>query len=132
MRIATKIMLWLIVATTTFHLGIVFRVIPYEVAWGGRLKTNSEIYVFEIISIIINTFFCIILLMKAGYINQIIPERIVNLILWVFLVLFGLNTFGNVLAKTNFEKIFVILTFSSAILIWIILKAKNKKHETKD
>jgi hypothetical protein len=87
-------------------------------------------YIFETISIIINLFLGIILLIKGNYIKQIIPIKVVNLILWIFLIIFGLNTIGNVLAKTNFEKLFAIITLASSILIWIILKKQNNEHTT--
>lgn len=130
MRTAIKLMLGLIIAVTIFHLSIILKIIPYEITWGGRLKNDAEMYVFETISIAINLFLDFILLTKGSYIRQIIPMKVVNLILWIFLILFGLNTIGNVLAKTNFEKFFAILTFASSILIWIILKKKTNEHTT--
>jgi len=72
----------------------------------------------------------LILLIKGKYLREFIPMKIVNIILWIFLVLFGLNTVGNILAKTNFEKFFALLTLVSAILIWIILKKDKNEHTT--
>ena len=129
-RIAIKLMLSIIIAVTIFHLSILLKIIPYEITWGGRLKNDSEMYVFETISILVNFILGLTLLIKGNYIKQIISLKSVNIILWIFLILFGLNTIGNIFAKTNFEKIFSILTLSSSILIWIILKAKNNEHIT--
>lgn len=126
MRIAIQLMLWLIILVIIFHLSIILKIIPYEITWGGRLKSDSEMYVFETISIVINLFLIWILSIKGNYIRQVIPIRVVNLILWIFLVIFVFNTIGNVFAKTNFEKSFAIITFISSVLIWIILK-KNKE-----
>ena len=39
------------VLATIFHIMILVRVIPYEITWGGRLKTVEEMFVFETISI---------------------------------------------------------------------------------
>ncbi len=130
-KTASKIMLWLIVAVTIFHLSILLKIIPYEITWGGRLKNDSEMYVFETISITINLFLGMIILIKGKYIKQIIPLKVVNIILWVFIVLFVLNTVGNLMAKTNFEKLFTILTLASSILIWIIL-VKSKHEQEKN
>jgi len=121
-KIAIKIMLGLLIATILFHLCIVLRIIPYEITWGGRLKSDSEMYVFESISILINLLLVSVLLVKGKYIRELLPMRVVNITLWIFLVLFGLNTVGNILAKTNFEKFFALLTLASTILIWIILR----------
>lgn len=126
-RLAIKIMLWLLGAVILFHLCIVLKIIPYEITWGGRLKNDNEMYVFESVSILINFFLCFVLSIKGNYLSEIIPMKIVNIFLWIFLVLFGLNTVGNILAKTNFEKLFALLTLASAILIWIILR-KDKKR----
>ncbi|MEE9362214.1 MAG: hypothetical protein V3U92_06420 [Cellulophaga sp.] len=114
-------MLSIVIAITVFHLSILLKNIPYEITWGGRLKNDSEMYIFESISIGINLILGLVLLIKGAYIKQIIPLKIVNIILWVFVILFGLNTIGNIFAETNFEKTFSVLTLILTILIWIIL-----------
>lgn len=104
------------------------KIIPYDIAWGGRLENDSQMYVFECISILINGFLIMILLLKANYVKHQFSEKILNGILRVFQVLFMLNTVGNFLAKTNFEKFFALLTAILAILIWIILKRENQNE----
>ncbi|WP_245590556.1 hypothetical protein [Adhaeribacter aquaticus] len=123
-------MLWLIVAITIFHIAILFKVIPYEITWSGRLKSDAEMYVFELIFLAINFFLGFVLLIKGEYVKQIVSLKIVNIVLWTFLVLFVLNTIGNIVAKINFEKYFAVITFSFSILIWVILnKGKRlRKH----
>ena len=125
-KLAIKIMIPLLVAVIIFHLCIVLRIIPFEITWGGRLKNDSEMYVFESISILINLFLCFVLLIKGNYLVEIIPMKVVNIALWIYLILFGLNTVGNILAKTMFEKFFTLLTLAFVILIWIVLR-KDKK-----
>ena len=120
-----KILLGLLVAVIMFHLSIIAKVIPYDIAWGGRLQNDSEMYVFETISILINLFLGLILLMKGDYIKFRFKKNTIDIILWIFLALFVLNTVGNLFAKTYFEKSFAVLTFIFAILIWTILKPKN-------
>jgi len=124
-NISIKIFLALLCAVIIFHLCIIAKIIPYNIAWGGRLQNDTEMYVFEFLSIIINLFLGFVLLMKSGFIKCYFKQSIINLILWLFLVLFILNTVGNLFAKTNFEKLFSILTLISAVLIWIILKGKR-------
>jgi len=115
-------------AVTIFHLSILFKVIPYEITWGGRLKTDSEMYVFTLVSIAINLLLGTTLLIKGGYVKKIIRLEVVNLILWIFLILFGLNTIGNLFAETLFEKSISILTLALSILIYIVLKAKDNER----
>jgi len=123
---AIKILLWLIASVTLFHLTILTKIIPYDLTWGGRLNNDPEMYVFESVSILINLFLGFILLIKGDYLSKVIPIKVVNIILWIFLLVFGLNTLGNILAETLFEKSLSILTLIFAYLIWTILK-KNKK-----
>ncbi|MDW3209404.1 MAG: hypothetical protein R8N23_06030 [Reichenbachiella sp.] len=125
---AIKIILSIVVALTIFHFSILFKIIPYEITWGGRLKTDSEMYVFELISIVINLLLGTTLLIKGNYLKPIIRLSVVNVILWIFLILFGLNTIGNLFAETALEKSFSILTLALSILIWIVLKAKDNEH----
>ena len=124
---AIKIMSWLVTAIILFHMSIILKIVPYEITWGGSLKNDAEMYIFEIISILINLFLLTILFIKGKYLKEYIPLKYVNIILWIFLVLFGLNTIGNFLAETNFEKYFAILTLISSFLIWIII-TKDKKQ----
>jgi hypothetical protein len=125
-KIAIKIMLGLVVAITIFHMTILLKIVPYEITWGGRLKNDSEMYVFESISLAINFLLGLVLLIKGEYVKQILPLKIVNIVLWTFLVLFIINTLGNMVAQTNFEKYFAIITLAFSILIWIILNKSNK------
>lgn len=125
---AIKIILSIVVAVIIFHFSILFKIIPYEITWGGRLKTDSEMYVFEFISIVINLLLGTTLLIKGNYLKPIIRLSVVNVILWIFLILFGLNTIGNFFAETALEKSFSILTLALSILIWIVLKAKDNEH----
>lgn len=119
-------MLWILGVVMLFHLGILLKIIPYEITWGGRLKNDQEMYAFETVSLLINIFLFLIIMIKGGYIKAFIPLKVVNVILWIFVFLFALNTIGNILAKTNFEKSFALITAASSFLIWTIL-AKSKK-----
>lgn len=124
-KTAINIFLGLLVAVITFHLCLIVKIIPYEIAWGGRIQNDSEMYAFETISILINLFLGLVLLMKGGYTKFHFKEKSINIILWIFLGLFVLNTIGNLFAKTKFEISLAVLTFVSAIFIWTILKAKH-------
>lgn len=121
-KTAIKVLLWLSSGVILFHICIILKLLPYEITWGGRIKNDAEMYVFESISILINVFLIFILLIKGSFIKRIMPLKIVNGLLWTFLVLFGLNTIGNIVAKTNLEQFFSLLTLSFFVLILIVLK----------
>ena len=131
-KLAIKIMLWLITIITLFHLAILTKIIPYEITWGGRLENDSEMYVFETISIIFNIFLGLVLSIKDERLPALIPMKVINIILWVFLILFGLNTIGNIFAKTLFEKILAIVTLSFSYLIFIIFRNAKNENTTKN
>ncbi len=126
-----KILLWLIAAVTLFRLGILIKIIPYEITWGGKLKNDSEMYLFESISILINIFLGYVLLIRGEYVSKLIPTKVVNIILWIFLFIFGLNTLGNIFAATLFEKSLSLLTLVYSYLIWKILKKSKKDLDHK-
>lgn len=104
-----------------FHFLIMVKIIPYNITWGGRLKNDREMYVFETFSILVNGFFILILLFKAGYVESLLQTKVLDTILWVFFAIFSINTIGNIFAKTRFEKYFTIVTLLLAVLIYLIL-----------
>lgn len=124
-QIAIKTMLGILSFVVLFHFLILFKIIPYSITWGGKLKNDSEMYVFESISIVINAMLMIALLIKGKLINYQMNHKIINGILWFFLVVFLLNTIGNLFANTSIEKLFSILTLLFVCLLWVILKKKR-------
>lgn len=121
-----KILVALTSLFTIFHILILIKVIPYALTWGGRLKSDNEMYVFELISIGINAFFIYILLQKGNFVRAVFSEKTLTIILWIFFLLFSLNTIGNIFAKTNLEKYFTFFTLLNAILIFLINKKSTK------
>lgn len=124
-KTATKIILFIIALTLVFHLLIVVKVIPYNIAWGGRLQSDQDMYAFETISILVNVFLALVLCIKANYLKINVPNKLINFILWCFFVLFLLNTIGNIIAITAFEKSFALVTLALAYLLWVILKPRK-------
>ena len=124
-RVAIKLVLGLLSVVMIFHLCILLKIIPYDITWGGKLKNDTEMYVFETISIIINSFLAITMLQKGDYITKKIKNKTINIILWVFFGIFALNTAGNLFAETFIEKSFTFITACSCYFIWVILTRKN-------
>ena len=117
-----KIVTSISIVAILFHILILLKIIPYEITWGGKLKTDEEMYVFETFSILVNLFFIFVLLQKGVFIKPFLEKKTVSIILWIFLAIFVLNTIGNLFAKTTFEKGFTILTLVNSILLWKINK----------
>jgi len=125
-KLAIKLMLWLIGVIILLHSAILMKIIPYNITWGGRLENNIEMYVFEIMSILINLFLVVLLLLRGRYLSCFIPMKVVNILLWAFLFLFGINTLGNIFADTTFEKSLSLLTLIFTYLVWVTLKDAKK------
>ena len=123
-----RILTGILALVIAFHLLVFFRIIPFAIVWGGRLKSEEEMYVFEGISIGLNLFLICILSLKAKNVKR----KFVDLTLWAFFILFSLNTIGNLFAHTNFEKYFSILTLIFAVLLWKILRTKSNEQPKTD
>lgn len=102
---------------TVFHLCVMVGVVPYNIVWGGRLTNQREMLVFELSSIIVNMVLALTVAIKAKKVRAKVPGRLVNMVLWVFVILFALNSAGNLAAKATLETvIFTPLTVLSCLL----------------
>jgi len=118
-------MIGLLIIIILFHFCIIIKIVPFNIAWGGRLKNATQMYIFEAISIILNGLLLTVLFLKINYLKYKISEKVLDGILWFFMILFALNTIGNIVANTYFEKFFAIFTLIFTVLIWIILRKKE-------
>lgn len=104
-----------------FHLVIilgivVFDFVPLDFLWGGRMKTKAQLLSFELISFVVMLMCLLIVLVRSGSLNIPSLSTFARVALWILVLLFLLNTFGNILAKTTFEKCFGIITAILSIL----------------
>ncbi|NJN41467.1 MAG: hypothetical protein HC811_03715 [Flammeovirgaceae bacterium] len=100
-----------------FHILILTQVIPFQIVWGGRLETLSQMRIFETISIFINVLMLVVVADKADYLKLPFSTKTITIILWVFVVLFAVNTIGNLFSKNRLEQLlFSPLTLLAAIL----------------
>lgn len=103
-----------------FHLAIIIGIVffnyaPVDYLWGGRMETKEQLLSYEIISLVVAFVCLLIVLIKSGRIHLPKLSGVVRIALWVLFVLFALNTVGNLLARTTFEKLFAIVTFLLAL-----------------
>jgi len=100
---------------------ILLKIIPYHLIWGGRLKSNNEMYRFEIFSILLNALFIIVILAQADFWMINIPKNIITYALWLMTGLFLLNTLGNAISKNKIERlIFTPITILLAIFSLVL------------
>ncbi len=127
-RIALKIMFLLLGALLIFHALIFTEQIPYDKVWAGKLNSVEEMKAFEAFSILINLFMILILSIKYKLLESGKSNKAIDILIWVFVVFFALNTLGNMFAKSLIELILGgILTLVSSILCFIIVKKEKIK-----
>ena len=119
--ISFKVAIWTAIILSSmiiiFHFLVLLQIIPFENVWAGKLKSVEEMYVYESISIVVNCILILIVLVKGKIINLKVSPKVINTALWIFVILFSLNTLGNLTSKTNLETIIATpLTFIFALL----------------
>jgi hypothetical protein len=109
-----------------FHFLVLLQIIPFENVWAGKLKSVDEMYVYEGISIVVNCLLIFIVFVKGLIIHPNISPKVINTFLWIFVMLFILNTLGNLASKTSLETIIATpLTFILALLcLRVVLDTK--------
>lgn len=116
-----------------FHVLIITELIPYEIVWAGKLNSVEEMKSFETFSILINVFMLAVLFIKYKQLERGQRNKVVDILIWVFVVFFALNTIGNLFAQRMIELILgSLLTLISSILCFIIVKnnkLKSKKSQ---
>ncbi|NOR52046.1 MAG: hypothetical protein GQ470_05445 [Gammaproteobacteria bacterium] len=121
-KLAINTMLAFLSFVILFHILVLFEIISSEIVWGGKLESTSQMRIFETISIVINLIIITVVGIKGKYIRAFLPENAVKVILWLLVVLFTLNTVGNMFSETTLETImFTPLTLMSAILCYRIV-----------
>jgi hypothetical protein len=113
-----------------FHFLVLLQIIPFENVWAGKLKSVDEMYVYESISIAVNCLLIFIILLKGRIIHPNISPKVINTFLWIFVILFIVNTLGNLASKTSLETIIATpLTFILALLcLRVVLANKSGRH----
>lgn len=108
-----------------FHLLVISGIIPYENVWGGRLKNQKEMLLFETLSIVLNALFMVVVLVKSRYLKLNISPKIITVLLWIMTFLFTLNTIGNLFAVNNLEQyIATPITLLLGILCFMLARER--------
>tara|TARA_R110001592_G_scaffold40582_8_gene133145 strand:- start:2934 stop:3350 length:417 start_codon:yes stop_codon:yes gene_type:complete len=128
---ATKLSLVIFSLLALFHLAIIIGIVlfdyaPIEYLWGGRMETKNQLLGFEFISFFITLLSVIVVLIHTGRLNKPRFKKVAHIFIWVLSVIFVLNTVGNIVAETNFEKSFAVVTLMLAILCLRMALEKKK------
>ena len=122
-KLATALSITLIGLFASFHgvviAGIVLGdYVPLEFLWGGRFESRTQLLTFEFVSLLVLLACLAIVLIRSGMFGSRRWVRATTGALWVLCVLFALNTVGNLLAKTTFEKSLAVVTAALAVSCW--------------
>lgn len=94
-----------------FHLFVLIGIVPANIVWGGRAANKQEIIQLELISIALNSLFLAFSFLLNGNLKINLKPAYIKIILWFMSIIFILNTFGNLMAKSSVETmIFTPLT----------------------
>lgn len=126
-KVAISLFLILLSLVLIFHFLVILKIIPYNIVWAGKIENDAQMNLFESISILINFILLTAILVKGNVLRLKINRIIIQVILYIFVVIFALNTVGNLFAKMGLETyIFTPLTFISAFLCLRIALEKSK------
>ena len=125
---ASRSLMVLFALIIAFHLLVFFQVIPFQIVWGGRLNSVSEMYSFEAMSIALNLLMLAVVSVRSGVLSLGVNPRVIQVLLWLMTALFILNTVGNLLSINETEKlIFTPITLVLSIFcIRLALVTKQK------
>lgn len=113
-----------------FHALVLFRVIPFSIVWGGKLKTVENMQKMEAISLSVNALILVFVLSELGVLRKKCPSNLAKFIYLVLLNLFIFNTIGNLFSESNLEKIiFTPITLALSVMSFILLFRKESKNK---
>ncbi|HPJ54455.1 MAG: hypothetical protein KDB87_10625 [Flavobacteriales bacterium] len=103
-----------------FHLIVVVGILAFDhepvyLLWGGRVEPG-QLLKFELFALIVNAACIGLVLLASGRIGSGTAERVGRWLMWPLMVLFILNTVGNLLATSWFERIMAAVTVLLALL----------------
>ena len=132
-KIQISTFIFLLIAIIVFHSFVLLGIIPFDIVWGGKLKNHSEMISLERISLFITILMLMVGLLRAKIITIGNHPVKISVMLYTMSILFGLNSIGNLLADTNFEKfVFTPITVLLALLSWQLGRTKTSETKTED
>jgi hypothetical protein len=104
---------------------VLFNYIPIDYLWGGKMKTEEQLLIFEMISLTLISLCLILVMIKSK--KKFFPElkKLAGIGMWIFFILFLLNTVGNLFAQTTLEKFFALATGLLALLFLRLAMENN-------
>ncbi len=111
-----------------FHVLVLLRIIPFSIVWGGKIKTIENMQKMEAVSLSVNALILVFVFSELGIIRKKCPGKLAKFFYLILLILFVLNTIGNLFSESGLEKIiFTPITLSLSIMSFILLFQKESQ-----
>ncbi|WP_082926852.1 hypothetical protein [Paenibacillus tuaregi] len=99
------------------HILIFAGLVPQSMVWGGQIKGQASLYIFEIVALVTTLLFIGIVSLKAGYISPGKWRKAAGIGCWLMFAYLVLNIAGNLASFNSLEKyIFTPVAFVMALL----------------
>lgn len=120
-----RIVLIVLAALVVFHVLLMAGVVPAGVAWGGRLDRSAPGFLIaEALALAMLVGFGLIVSLRVGWIGGSRPNRAVRIATWLVFAYFLLNTLGNLMGQSGFERfVFAPLTLVLSLLMFRIARS---------
>jgi hypothetical protein len=119
-RLASMAMLLIFSLVILFHVLVIIGIIPFNMVWGGRLQSQEQMILFEMTSILINGVMLGVVAVYVDYLKAKVNPKIIKAALWLMVILFSLNTIGNLFSNNELEK--MIFTPITLLLAFFSLR----------
>ncbi|MEZ2658686.1 hypothetical protein [Aneurinibacillus aneurinilyticus] len=124
-RLASNIIIAINAIAILMHVLILLKIVPYDFVWGGRLKSEANVIIFESISLVVQILFILIIAVKAGYVFKGKFKRTLNVGIWVMFGLMVLNTIGNLASNSSLET--MVMTPLTSVLALLVFRLAIEK-----
>ena len=104
-RQAGTVLLVLMILLLIMHVLILFRVLPYDMVWGGRIEDEASVVPYEAAALVVMSLFLSVVAIKTGYLKADRLRRAAGIGMWVVFGYFILNTVGNFASAVWLENL---------------------------
>ncbi|MCX6179052.1 MAG: hypothetical protein NT163_06780 [Chlorobiales bacterium] len=119
-------MVIIFLAGIVFHLLVLSGIVSYQMVWGGRLRSSSEMLWFEVVSVGLNFGFLVVALAESGVLMIRGSGKVLKIIVWVMVGVFCVKIIGNIASINSAEKmIFTPVTGLLAVLSFVLAVSKK-------
>lgn len=118
LKVAVSGSIFLLSALILFHLAILLNLLPGKIVWGGRMKSEQQLYLMEPVSLFINI---MMLLLVIRYANEKGRRfKGISILFMLMFIFFVINSIGNLFSLSFLEAI--IFTPVSVLLALFSLR----------